>query len=134
VLTVPTTGLSPGACSAHSTNYRPVSRSVVYPQYQLQACLQERVVLTVLTDIHNILHHYVGSVLGPHCPCLQARKPALHHCTDTECISGSCGTVWSHGGAQHLWLQFSNRRRDRNWPVFDIVRTGAAPVPCHNMQ
>jgi hypothetical protein len=35
----------------------------------------------VLTEVHDVLHHDVGSVLGSHCPSLQARKPALHHYT-----------------------------------------------------
>jgi hypothetical protein len=56
----------------------------IFPLPTVGLYLQERVMHTVLTDVHDVLHHDVGSVLGSHCPCLQARKPALHHCTDTR--------------------------------------------------
>jgi hypothetical protein len=40
----------------------------------------------VLTDVHDILHHDVGCVFGPHGTSLQAGKPALHHCTNRKVL------------------------------------------------
>jgi hypothetical protein len=33
-------------------------------------------------DVHDVLHHNVGGVLGSHCPSLQTRKTTLHQADD----------------------------------------------------